>query len=66
MTSLLKENKNIYLITGMNLPLVITLATKTGEVNSEFIDSIVEEGQKGIININQMMNEAASEDSDEL
>lgn len=66
MTSLLKENRNIYLITGMNLPLVITLATKTGEVNSEFIDSVVGEGQKGVININQMMNEVASEDSDEL
>ena len=66
MTSLLKKNKNVYLITGMNLPLVITLATKTGEVNSELIDSVVKEGQKGVININQMMNEAAREDSDEL
>lgn len=66
MTSLLKENKNMFLITGMNLPLVITLATKTGEVNSKFIDSIVKEGKKGVININQMMSEVASEDSDEL
>lgn len=66
MTSLLKEHKNIYLITGMNLPLVITLATKPDEVNSKFIDSIVREGKKGVINVNQMMDEIASEDSDEL
>ena len=66
MTSLLKAHKNIYLITGMNLPLVITLATKPDEVNSKFIDSIVREGKKGVINVNQMMDEIASEDSDEL
>ena len=50
----------------MNLPLVITLATKPDEVNSKFIDSIVREGKKGVINVNQMMDEIASEDSDEL
>lgn len=66
MTQLLKNHKNVFLITGMNLPLVITLATKSGPIDSDFINALVDEGKKGVININQMMDNVATKEVDEL
>lgn len=64
MTQLMLKNENVYLITGMNLPLVITLATYSGEINDDFVQELVNQGQQGVINIREYVKNAGKEDDD--
>lgn len=62
MIQLLKDHHNLTLLTGMNLPLIITLVTTVNAQDNE--DAILEaiaEGQKGVLSVNKLM----SEDDDE-
>lgn len=62
MIQLLKNYHNLTILTGMNLPLIITLVTTVNAQDSE--DAILEaiaEGQKGVLLVNKLM----SEDDDE-
>lgn len=62
MIQLLKDHHSLTLLTGMNLPLIITLVTTVNAQDSE--DAILEaiaEGQKGVLSVNKLM----SEDDDE-
>lgn len=58
MTQLLKDHHNLTLLTGMNLPLIITLVTTIKAQDSEkAILEAIAEGQKGVISVNKLMNE---------
>lgn len=58
MIQLLKNYHNLTILTGMNLPLIITLVTTVNAQDSE--DAILEaiaEGQKGVLLVNKLMTE---------
>lgn len=58
MIQLLKNYHNLTILTGMNLPLIITLVTTVNAQDSE--DAILEaiaEGQKGVLLVNKLMSE---------
>jgi fructoselysine and glucoselysine-specific PTS system IIA component len=62
MTELVLKNPEVLLITGMNLPLVLSLATCIDNIDSSTVDRLVEEGQKGIIDVNKMINLAKEDE----
>ncbi|BCA85672.1 PTS fructose transporter subunit IIA [Enterococcus saigonensis] len=55
MLSLLKENPEIHLITGMNLPLVISIATQVGKISSEDLQTIIIESQNSLIDCSRLL-----------
>ncbi|WP_294603140.1 PTS sugar transporter subunit IIA [uncultured Lactobacillus sp.] len=58
MTQLLKDHQNLTVLTGMNLPLVITLITTADSgLTQESIEEAINEGQKGVLSINKLMTE---------
>ncbi len=58
MTQLLKDHQNLTVLTGMNLPLVITLVTTADPgLTQESIEEAINEGQKGVLSINKLMTE---------
>ncbi|KJY57435.1 hypothetical protein LDX54_09330 [Lactobacillus sp. IBH004] len=58
MTQLLKDHQNLTVLTGMNLPLVITLVTTADSgLTQESIEEAINEGQKGVLSINKLMTE---------
>ena len=58
MTQLLKDHQNLMVLTGMNLPLVITLVTTADSgLTQESIEEAINEGQKGVLSINKLMTE---------
>ncbi len=61
MTELVLRYKNIFLITGMNLPLVLSLATYSGDIDLKALDELVQEGKRGLINVNKMVESAKEE-----
>ena len=61
MTELVLRYKNVFLITGMNLPLVLSLATYSGDIDLKAIDELVQEGKRGLINVNKMVESAKEE-----
>ncbi|CAM3281149.1 PTS sugar transporter subunit IIA [Pediococcus acidilactici] len=61
MTELVLRYKNVFLITGMNLPLVLSLATYSGDLDLKALDELVQEGKRGLINVNKMVESAKEE-----
>jgi len=62
MTQLLKDHHNLTVLTGMNLPLVITLVTTADSgLTQEDILEAINEGQKGVLSINKLMTEEDDE-----
>ena len=61
MTELVLRYKNVFLITGMNLPLVLSLATYSGDIDLKALDELVQEGKRGLINVNKMVQSAKEE-----
>lgn len=61
MTELVLRYKNVFLITGMNLPLVLSLATYSGDIDLKAFDELVQEGKRGLINVNKMVESAKEE-----
>lgn len=61
-TQLLKDHQKLTVLTGMNLPLVITLVTTANSgLTQEDIEEAINQGQKGVLSINKLM----TEDNDE-
>ena len=60
-----QEHPDLELITGMNLPLVITLATQVNRVSQEELAAIILESQRSIVNCKKLLVEATAEE-DEL
>lgn len=61
MTELVLRYENVFLITGMNLPLVLSLATYSGDIDLKALDELVQEGKRGLINVNKMVESAKEE-----
>lgn len=55
MTELVLKNPDVFLVTGMNLPFILSLATYCGRVDFEAINNLVIEGRKGLINVNEVI-----------
>lgn len=55
MLPLLKDNPEIHLITGMNLPLVISIATQAGEISSNDLQRIIIESQNSLIDCSRLL-----------
>ncbi|MCM6811004.1 PTS fructose transporter subunit IIA [Pediococcus pentosaceus] len=55
MTELVLKNPDVFLVTGMNLPFVLSLATYCSRVDFEAINNLVIEGRKGLINVNEVI-----------
>ena len=60
-----QEHPDLELIAGMNLPLVITLATQVNRVSQEELADIIQESQQSIVNCKKLLVEATAEE-DEL
>lgn len=66
MTQLLATHDNVYLISGMNFPLLVTLATQVGEVTKDDILAAIEAGKQGIVLVNDLIVEYNNDEEDLL
>lgn len=57
MMSLIKKYPKIHVISGMNLPVVISLATQTNKISEKLLQEIIEESQHGVVDCNKLLNE---------
>jgi len=64
LTQLLKEHKNVHLIAGMNLPLVMELATKNDDLDTGEIQKIINNARSAIVDINLLITEQVGEEED--
>jgi mannose/fructose-specific phosphotransferase system component IIA len=65
MVGLLGDYPNVTLISGMNLPLVITLAMDEGPSTDEELADIIELAAEGIKNCSLALREQAEEDEED-
>lgn len=57
-TQLLKNHPNLTILTGMNLPLIITLVTTVNSgISDEKVSEAIDEGKKGVLSVNKLMTE---------
>ena len=67
MVALLGDYSNVTLVSGMNLPLVITLATDEGPTSDDELEGIIEMAAGGIKNCNLVLRaQAANDEEDDL
>ncbi|MFT8340906.1 PTS sugar transporter subunit IIA [Clostridium beijerinckii] len=64
--SLIKEYPNIHVLSGINLPLVISLATQSGEISESLLQEIIAESKQGIVDCNRLLNEYKSIQEEDL
>lgn len=57
MMSLIKEYPKIHVLSGMNLPVVISLATQTDEVSESELQQIIKDSQQSIVYCNKLLSE---------
>lgn len=61
-TQLLKDHPNLTILTGMNLPLIITLVTTVNSgISDEKVSEAIDEGKKGVLSVNKLMTEEDDE-----
>ena len=61
-TQLLKDHPNLTILTGMNLPLIITLVTTVNSgISDEKVSEAIDEGKKGVLSVNKLMTEKDDE-----
>lgn len=61
-TQLLKDYPNLTILTGMNLPLIITLVTTVNSgISDEKVSEAIDEGKKGVLSVNKLMTEKDDE-----
>ena len=65
MVGLLGDYPQVTLISGMNLPLVITLALDEGPATEEELDEIIAQAQEGIKNCSKVLRAQAEEDEED-
>ena len=66
MVGLLGDYPNVTLISGMNLPLVITLALDEGPATEEELDEIIAQAAEGIKNCSLALRMQDEEEEDDL
>ncbi|WP_300119700.1 PTS sugar transporter subunit IIA [uncultured Enterococcus sp.] len=62
MIQLLNRYPQVYLISGMNLPVIITLATAVCPLTTEIIEEAISMGKEGVVFVNQLMKENNEEE----
>jgi len=69
MMQLLENNKNIRLVTGMNLPLAMQLQLKaatTEKINDEELNQIINESKKALANVKNLLVEKRMNEDDQI
>jgi mannose/fructose-specific phosphotransferase system component IIA len=69
MMQLLENNKNIRLVTGMNLPLAMQLQLKaatTEKINDEELNQIINESKKALVNVKNLLVEKRMNEDDQI
>lgn len=69
MMQLLENNKNIRLVTGMNLPLAMQLQLKaatTEKINDEDLNQIINESKKALANVKNLLVEKRMNEDDQI
>lgn len=66
MLEILNEFPNVTLLTGMNLMLVIGIASQTNKIGQDTLATIVSESQNGVVNCNKLMEEKMGMEMDDL
>lgn len=64
--SLINKYPKIHVLSGMNLPLVISLVTQVGEISGTLLQEIIEESKQGIVDCNKLINEYKSIQEEDL
>ena len=62
MIQLLNRYPQVYLISGMNLPVIITLATAVCPLTTEMIEEAISMGKEGVVFVNQLRKENNEEE----
>ncbi|HAR0128957.1 TPA: PTS fructose transporter subunit IIA [Enterococcus faecium] len=57
MLTIIKEYEGLQLITGMNLPLVISIATYNGKIGESELEKLVKESQQSVIDCRKLLVE---------
>lgn len=66
MLSIVKKYPEIQLITGMNLPLVISIATQLGAISENLLASLIEESKQSVINCSLLLKNNEEQGGDDL
>ncbi len=69
MMQLLENNKNIRLVTGMNLPLAMQLQLKaatTEKINDEDLNQIINESKQALANVKNLLVEKRMNEDDQI
>lgn len=56
MMSLIKEYPKIHVLSGMNLPVVVSLATQADEISERLLEQIIKDSQQSIVDCNKLLN----------
>lgn len=59
---LLRDHKNVQLIAGMNLPLVMELVTKKQALDADAIQQIIDNARSAIVDINTLLTKQVGEE----
>ncbi|MGY2827450.1 PTS sugar transporter subunit IIA [Enterococcus faecium] len=57
MFTIIKEYEGLQLITGMNLPLVISIATYNGKIGESELEKLIKESQQSVIDCRKLLVE---------
>lgn len=57
MLTIIKEYEGLQLITGMNLPLVISIATYNGKIGESELEKLIKESQQSVIDCRKILVE---------
>ena len=57
MLTIIKEYEGLQLITGMNLPLVISIATYNGKIGESELEKLIRESQQSVIDCKKLLVE---------
>ncbi|MGL9728181.1 PTS sugar transporter subunit IIA [Enterococcus sp. DIV0756] len=61
-----REHPEVHLFAGMNLPLVISIATQSGKINPDQMNLILEESRQGMIDCKQLLTAKINVGGDDL
>jgi mannose/fructose-specific phosphotransferase system component IIA len=66
MVSMLRNYPNLTLISGMNMPLILTLASEEGPIDEDELEHELQMSRDGLVNCNRVLKKQQDEEDDEL
>jgi fructoselysine and glucoselysine-specific PTS system IIA component len=66
MLYLLQRYPQLHVITGMNLPLVISLATQVGNIEQHTLTQLIEESREALVDCEQLLHKQIELGADDL